>query len=364
MTGGIAAALGLAVLGVVLPRHGLAPSEAAPAPSWIAAIADRAAAADFPDPAPGPLRFPADHGPHEAVSSESWQVAVHLDGAGGTLDLTVLRLGLDPGGADTAWDVAEAYRAHAVHHPADGPPAAEERFARGFPGLAGAAEGGAGVRVDHWVLEAEADGAFRLEATIGAERAVSLRLVPAKAALEVGTGAEGGPVKGYALTRMEATGTLTTGAGTETVTGVAWLDHAWGALPLPGAGPVAYDRWQVHLEDGREVSLVRTRRTDGRGAAEVDGFVVGTGGGSEALAAGAYAMAPGRTWTNPADGAEWPVGWVLDGPGTRLEIAALREDALLPFALQVWSGPVRVSGRLDGAEVAGRGTMQLTGYGG
>lgn len=362
-----AAGLGAIALAaaLLLPADAPAPSVASQPGPWIDALADLASEARFPDPAPDPLEFPADHGPHDAAGSESWQVAVHLGDGGGAFILAIQRLGLDgSAAAGGPWDVTAAYRAHAVYHPGGGGAVAEERFARAFPGLSGAVDGGAGVRIDHWVWRAGPDGGFVLEATIGAGHALSLTLVPAKTPLVVAPDTDAGPVKGYSHTRLEARGTLQTAEGRADISGTAWVDHYWGALPLPGAGPVATDRWLIHLDDGRDLSLLRSRRTDGRGAAEVAGVLVGEDGAARAFDDGAFGLEPERTWRDARDGTAWPVAWVLDGPGTRLELSALADDARHSFAVPLWSGPVRVTGRLDGAEVHGQGTMELTGYGG
>lgn len=312
---------------------------------------------------PWRLDLPADHAPHPEARAESWTLAAHLEDTEGRalgLQFAVARFGLrgPDDDAPSPWTAASLRRAHLILAEADGaPPRAEERIRRGTPGAPGDDRAG-GVGVDDWTLSPGGDGTLTLAATLDGAP-LRLALAPAKPARPAGGGDEA-PLRGYAMPRMNVEGTIGRGAGARAVTGVAWLDHLWGELPLPG-GAVAYDRLLLQLDDGRDLALVRSRRRGGRGAATVDATLVGPDGTSRTLAT--LSMDPAARWED-ADGTAYPVDWRIEGDTLSLKVTAVRDDQRhRGFALPLWSGLVRAEGRIDGAPASGFGTLQLTGYG-
>lgn len=331
------------------------------APPGLAALLSELPAEGFRRPeGSGPPDLPGDHAPHPGARVESWSVATHLtDDAGAPLavQLVLTRVGLvPPGQAATGWRARAVWRGHVALLPdARGPAVAEERFVRAPAGLPPPDPASRAVRLDDWRLDFDAAGTLEMAATV-AGRTLALTLTPEKPPVAAGAGQGGGPVRGYALTRLAAAGTVDGRA----VAGSGWLDHAWGELPLPG-GPVAFDRLLVHLADGRDLSLTRTRRRDGRGTPTLAGRLVHPDGRAEALDGAALSLTVQRRWQGP-DGAAWPVVWAVDGPDTALDIAPVADDQVLDFVAPVWSGLVTAEGRLAGAPASGRGTLQLTGY--
>jgi len=327
----------------------------------------RSDAAFRPLPPDWSLSLPADHGAHPAAPAESWALTAHLtDEAESPLGLQVVlsRYALAPGGAApdaSPWRPRALHRGHVtLTEAAHGASEEEERFSRGALGAAGHDPAEGAIVLDHWRLDlprSKGTDTLSLSATVGAA-AVSLRLTPVKPPLSAGPGA--GPFRGYAVTRMQAAGTVVRDGVARRVSGLAWLDHLWGDLPPPG-GPVVWDRLQLHLSDGSDVSATRRRRRDGGGTPAVDGFVVGPGGEARGLDA-ARMTAVGSAWTPPGDGAGYPLDWRLDGDALDLRIAPAVTDQRRAFAEPVWSGLVRAEGRAGGAPVSGVGTLNLTGY--
>ncbi len=326
----------------------------------------------FPGPPPGwTPEFPRDHGDHAGSRMESWALAAHLTTADGEtlgLQLSFLRLGIVAPGAPaprSIWEVRELDRAHVALVAAAGAQAiGEERFGRGIPGLGGydATEGA--VRLDGWFLRFDSDearGHMTLHATVSDKAGIDLTLRAEKPVLALAP--EGAPFAGYAFPRLSAQGTIDRGNGTESVTGTAWLDHLWGELPLPGSRPVATDRLQLQLDDGTDLSLIRTRRADGTGPAALDGFAVAPDGTASALDGDSLRMTARRIWRDPVTGTDYPVSWQIEGPGLDLVVEPLVDAQAFDTAVPVWSGTVRARGRHAGAETSGGGTLQLTGYG-
>ncbi len=200
-----------------------------------------------------------------------------------------------------------------------------------------------------------------LHATVSDKAGVDLTLRAEKPVLA--RAPEGAPFAGYALSRLSVDGTVDRGNGEESVTGTAWFDHLWGELPLPGSRPVASDLLQLQLDDGTDLSLIRTRRIDGTGPAALDGFTVAPDGTATALDGDTMKMTATRTWRDPSTDIDYPVSWRLEGPGLDLAIDPLFDAQAFDTAVPVWSGTVRARGRHAGAETTGGGTLQLTEYG-
>ncbi len=293
-------------------------------------------------------------------------MAAHLIGDDGTavgVQFSLIRIGLVPPNgqaAASAWEARELYRGHViVSDEAGGATFGEERFGRGLAGVAGYNEDQRELRLDDWSLTFETDGGtWHLRAGVGTTY-LALELTPEKAPTTADI-AEA-PFRGYAVTRFQVEGRIETPEGELPVAGAAWFDHLWGDLPLPGGSPVASDRLQLHLDDGSEVSVVRSRRLDGGGTPTVDGFLVGAEGSAEAVAAEAGQVELTRRWQGAA--AAWPVDWSVQLGDLELQVTPVVDDQEHAFAAAIWSGLVRAEGRRGDRPVRGFGTLQLTGYG-
>lgn len=313
------------------------------------------------------LELPEDHGAHPDARAETWSVSAHLrseDGEPLGFQFALLRVGIVPPHApqpESDWALRALYRAHVMlAGGSGGPDGAEERFSRGAPGVAGHDAGLGQVWLDDWSLRFSRSGEpLTVEATVEGTK-VELELTPAKAALPLNEEGGGGPARGYAITRMEVEGSIQRDGRRERVSGLAWFDHFWGELPLPG-GPIARDRLQLQLDDGVELFVIRSRRRDGGGTPTVEGAVIGPEGAVERLDGSALEMEALEAWGR--GDAAWPVGWRLEGEGLDLTVSPFAEDRLHDFAEPLWSGAVSVEGRFGDRRVSGLGTLQLTGYG-
>ena len=351
-------AAGLRGAALALSVGSAAAAQGAPGDVLAALAALPAAAAGLPS-GPFVLALPADHGAHPAARAESWVVSAHLrDAAGATVaaQAALTRLGViapDAPEAASPWALRDLWRGHvALSLSGDGADRAEavERIARAAAGVAGHDAAAGEVRLDDWTLRHEPDGALTLTVSAGGVD-LAVRLTPEKPALAVGGE---GPLRGYAAPRWRATGV----AAGRALEGLAWVEHFWGELPLPG-GPVAWDRMTLHLDDGRDLSLTRTRRRDGLGAPSVDAALIGPEGRATPLEDATVDVA--RTWRGP-EGAAWPVAWRIRAAGLELTAAPVADARLRAFAEPLWIGPVTAEGRIDGRAAAGTGMMTLTGY--
>ncbi len=314
-----------------------------------------------------PLEWPQDHAAHPSARSEVWQMSAHLEGPEGTpvnVQFSMTRIGLVPPDSqnDTVpsiWELRDIYRAHLIatdstHN------IAEERFGRGVSGQAGFDEELQQLYFDNWALAFPDDSqtnAWQFTATAG-NLGMTLDLRPDKAPLRLD--AEDAPFRGYAFTRMDVTGTLTTDGQEMPVTGTAWFDHAWGELPLPGAGPVYSDRMLVHLDNGDDLSVIVSQRSDGRGAPTVDAALIAADGSTRPLGGDIAQVSFPRLWQGAR--VEWPVAWAIRlDDALDLEVTAVSDTQEHEFTPLIWSGLVHAEGQLDGQPVRGSGILQLSG---
>jgi predicted secreted hydrolase len=318
---------------------------------------------------PRPFVFPEDHGAHDAYRSEWWYFTGNLETAEGRhfgFELTFFRFALDAvaSGRASDWGTNQAWMAHfALTDTQTGQFVAAERFARGALGLAGAVAEPFTVWVEGWAADARqvelaARGgdrfAARLEARDG-DYSLDLELVAIKE--PVPNGEDGLDRKGsgagnasyyYSISRLEATGTISTPQGRYAVQGSAWLDREWGTSALED-GAVGWDWFALQLDDGRDLMFYRLRRADGA---------------RRALTVEDVRLEPTAAWTSPASGVRYPVAWRLAIPseGIELVITPVIENQELDLTVRYWEGAVRARGTARGGALTGRGYLELAGY--
>jgi predicted secreted hydrolase len=286
---------------------------------------------------PWRFSFPADHASHAQFRTESWRFSGTLATSEGRrfgFLLVFFRVGVTPPATPlgpSAWAAREVYWTQfAVTDAAADRRYEFEKLERGAMGLSGAQSSPARVWVHEW--SAEAHDASRFSVRAAHERvSIALSLAAAKPPVTRTAGSEQAALANtfhaYLVTRLHAKGTLQIGERTLEVAGIAWLDRAWGEVPLP-VGAVVWDRFLVQLDDGRDVMGVRLRRRDGSADATVSGLMVEREGAARTLQAADLAIdrAEGR--------------WRLRLPGENVELY------LNPYVGT--SGPAGVSGALAG----------------
>ena len=347
--------------------HGPAPvpSASAQGADWISAVAD--IAPDGFDRLAGPwdLDLPADHGLHAESRTEVWQLSAHLEDEDGQpvgVQFLLFRIALagpDAPAPTSAWEVRDLYRGHVVQvGPAVGTAVAEERFGRGMEGLSGFDPALGELRLDSWSLEFPdlvIRDQWRLNTGPG-DLHIELALSSAKEPLHLDGVTT--PFRGYAFSRLRAEGTVATEAGARSVSGVAWFEHLWGDLPIPGGSPVASDRLQLQLDDGSELSVIRSRRIDGGGSPTVEALLIDADGMVTAFGDNSAELELTRSWQGAA--AAWPVDWRLQLGDLQIDITPVIDSQEHAFMRLVWSGLVRAQGQRGDQLVSGLGTLVLT----
>lgn len=169
----------------------------------------------------------------------------------------------------------------------------------------------------------------------------------------------------YSRPRLATTGTVRLGTVRYSVNGASWMDHEFGSEPL-APEQVGWDWLGLRLNDGSDVTAFQLRRSDGR-ADYRSATLAPSSDPPRRLAPDEWSMTPGRTWTSPATGADYPVEWTLALPGRigRVVVRAAfpsQENVSFRVAnLHYWEGLVRAFGP-DGRQI-GEGYLEMTGYG-
>jgi predicted secreted hydrolase len=346
----------------------------------------------YPPVVPGhEIVFPRDEGSHPDHRIEWWYVTGQLDdGAskakaprGFQVTFFRVRTGL---AADNPSKFAprQVLFAHAaIADPATGKLHHAQRSARTGFDLAYAREGQLDVKLDDWSLRQVAPGRY-VTAVHGEDFDFELTLASTQPPLLQGE--RGFSRKGpdplaasyyYSLPQLAVTGEVTVGGRTLAVSGQAWFDHEWSSDYVDESA-LGWDWLGVNMTDGGALMAFRMRDWQGgerwAGATlrlpspggAVDAKFAGTG---EVTTFGPEAVhwAPLQSWRSPRTGVMYPVQWRVQVGDRRYRVEPLLLDAELDSrpttGILYWEGPIRLIDEATGQE-AGRGYLELTGYGG
>jgi predicted secreted hydrolase len=327
---------------------------------------------------PRSFEFPRDHGPHPGFRNEWWYVTGNLDAHDGRrfgFELTFFRFALTPVApeSNSAWRSKQVFIAHFAVTDVDGGNFyVAERFSRGALGLAGAEAEPFRVWIDDWEIAA-ADNLKRrehwqLEAS-GDDFALSLQLVAEKSPVLNGDNGlsqksahVGNASYYYSISRWQTDGHLRLGKDEIKVSGLSWLDREWSSSAL-AADQQGWDWFALQLSDGSELMFYNLRKADGTRDVHSGGTWVAANGQSRHLDSNEVSILATSEWQSP-EGGTYPSGWDIHAPGLGLSltVAPVLDDQELFTTVRYWEGAVDVTGTRNGAEVIGRGYVELTGY--
>ncbi|HYE34559.1 lipocalin-like domain-containing protein [Methylocaldum sp.] len=332
-------------------------------------------AATFPgDSSNRPLSFPFDHGVHRDAPMEIWEFTGQMNAPDGYrygFQLSLTRLGLQPDDPErvSAWATRDVYRGlFTFLYASNGQYRAFERFARAALNMSGYDPASGLVWLDNWKMQVPSgeSPSFALQAE-AEETRLDLRLEPQKAVVvpsaESFPAAAGGRLRAYVLSRLAVSGTVQFGGHRRSVTGHAWLNRSWGKIAPPG-GQVALNRYQLQLDDGRELLIFQLRRKDGSSSPLSSGLLIEADGRALPISRNEIWLEPGDYWSSDA-GTRYPVSWIVKLPGisNELRLSPLVENQEAVRSVRSWSGSVSVSGTGPrGEPLSGQGFIELTGY--
>lgn len=336
-----------------------------------------AIAADYPPVVRGtPLEFPRDEGSHPQYRIEWWYVTGWLqDDSGQSRGFQVTffrnRPGLDEGNP-SRFAAHQLLFAHAaISDPAVGPLLHDERVARAGFGLAEAKAGSTDVAIEDWSLRQQGQ-TYRVSVP-GKDFELALDLVATQPPLLQGDAgfSQKGPDPAsashyYSQPQMAVSGSISVGGREVRVRGTAWFDHEWSSTLMDEAAE-GWDWLGINLVDGGALMAFRMRDAEGRSHWAAAGLRRGP---ESASATTTYRpeqveWQPQRSWRSPRTGIEYPVEWRVRVGEAWYRVRPLfddqESDSRRSTGTIYWEGAVEL---LDptGA-VAGRGYLELTGYG-
>jgi predicted secreted hydrolase len=172
----------------------------------------------------------------------------------------------------------------------------------------------------------------------------------------------------YSISGGKLSGVLVANRLRTRVTGEGWFDREFGNSPLPRE-QLARDWFAIQFDHGEELMLYMLRNADGTYAENSSGtYVFFDATTSCTLSSTEIMLEVKSRWKSPRSGAEYPASWFVRIPRIELEIeidpTVIDQELVLDQSAPVisWQGSVRVSGRLEGRNVAGRGFVELSGY--
>jgi predicted secreted hydrolase len=325
------------------------------------------------------LRFPDDFGSHPTFRTEWWYVTGWLTTARGeSLGFQITFFRSKPASDEnnpSAFAARQLLIAHcAISDPKHAGLWHDQLIRRAGFGLAEAESGDTHVWIDRWSLRrragsGDADGSYlvRVEAD-----EVSLQLSLAVTQPPLLNGDSGFSRKGlaeasasyyYSVPHLKVTGSVSRGrAPVEPVSGEAWLDHEWSSEYLDAAS-VGWDWTGINLDDGGALMVFRIRDASG-GTRFAGGTLRDAAGRTQIFSPSEIAFTPIRSWTSPRSGVIYPVAWRLRAGATEYDLEPLMDDqendARLSAGTIYWEGAIRA---LESGRIAGRGYLELTGYG-
>jgi len=331
-----------------------------------------AAGVQYPRASTGaPLRFPRDHGAHPDFRTEWWYATGWLQTARGeALGFQVTFFRARPPFEATnpsSFAPRQVLVAHAaLADPKLGRLRHDQRAAREALGLAGAGEETTTVWIDDWKMALE--GNVYRSRVLGRGFLLELEFVAGRPPLAQGEG--GVSRKGwrseeasfyYSRPQLAVRGSIERGAGSEAVSGTAWLDHEW-ASSMMAPEAAGWDWVGLNLADGGALMAFRMR--DRTGSAHYSGGTLLLADGTERrFGPREIVFAPLRRWRSPRTGVEYPVAMRVTAGAMQWELAPLMDDQELDARTSTgtiyWEGAVRA---LQRSAEAGRGYLELTGY--
>jgi predicted secreted hydrolase len=320
-----------------------------------------------------PLAFPRDHGSHPEFRNEWWYVTgIVRDAVGRELGVQVTFFRNRP-------DIAEAgasrfaprqlmFAHAAIADPAHGRLHHDQRAERAAFDLAGADESTTRAWLRDWSLAL--DGDTYVARIAARDFALDLRFRATQSVLVQGDGgySRKGPLPTqasyyYSWPQLQVSGRIAVDGRTREVSGRAWLDHEWSSEVMAQEA-VGWDWIGVNLDDGGAVMAFRMRDRN-------DGAVWGGGGRRSSTGATEYFLpeavrfSPRRTWTSPRTSITYPVEVDVRAGSIDYAVTPIMDDQELDSRASTgtvyWEGAVRVT---QAGRLAGRGYLELTGYGG
>jgi len=318
------------------------------------------------------LRFPQDTGSHPDYRTEWWYVTGWLTTPRGeSLGFQVTFFRTRPRVFEqnpSAFTPRQLIIAHAaLSDPKRGRLWQGQRIERAGFGLAEALVGNTDVWIEQWSLK-HSGGSYTTAVT-AEDFGFALQFSEVQAPLlngNAGVSRKGPEARSasyyYSVPHLKVAGTIVRAGAQDPVSGEAWLDHEWSSDYLDSEA-VGWDWIGVNLDDGGALMAFRIRGLHGE-ARWSGGTLEAADGHVQILDAGDVRFTPGRAWTSPRTGIQYPVQWHVTAGSRQFDLEPLLDDqendTRLSTGAIYWEGAVRA---FEARQLVGRGYLELTGYG-
>ena len=167
----------------------------------------------------------------------------------------------------------------------------------------------------------------------------------------------------YSLPHLRVAGSISRGGRQDRVTGEAWFDHEWSSEYLDSQAS-GWDWIGINFDDGAALMAFRIRDLQGN-ARWAGGTLRGADGTVQVLEPADVEFRAERRWTSPRKlRITYPVQWHIRAGPREFDLVPLLDDqendTRLSTGAIYWEGAVRAD---TAGRVAGRGYLELTGYG-
>lgn len=324
--------------------------------------------------------FPEDHGPHPDFRTEWWYFTGNLktsDGKEFGYQFTIFRTSLTKEKPEriSDWNSNQIYMSHFAVTDISGEKFFfDERFSRDGNRLAGASAKPFRVWLEDWeITETGGETLFDLPQirikAVSENAGIDLMLKAAKnyvlqgdSGLSRKGGGTGNASYYYSYTDLATEGKVTVRGESYSVSGKSWMDREWSTSALSN-DQAGWDWFALQLDGGTELMYYQMRKTDGSPDVYSKGIVVFGDGTSKLISRSDAELEVTDSWKS-SSGVSYPSGWMLRIPSldAALKITPSVKDQMLDVSVKYWEGAVRVEGLLRGADIKGRGYVELTGY--
>lgn len=330
-------------------------------------------------------QFPRDHASHEAFKTEWWYYTGHLQTQSGKqygYELTFFRVGNDPKlrqaspDSKNPWNTDNLYAAHfALSDEQNKTFHYSEKLNRAGLNLAGALSNHYYVWNELWLAELLGQQMVLRANSPDGKQEIHLLLSSEKPPVIHGSGGVsqkascvGCASHYYSLTRLKTEGLLLIDGKAEPVTGLSWMDHEFGSNQL-SREQTGWDWFSIQLSDNTEVMLYLLRNEDGSVDPNSSGTLVDAQGNSRHLNLNDFkVIESGKKWVSPASKGVYPLGWKIQIPSAKLELAVTpsfeNQELTTQGSTKVayWEGSSKVSGKKAEKTVSGQAYVEMTGY--
>jgi predicted secreted hydrolase len=162
----------------------------------------------------------------------------------------------------------------------------------------------------------------------------------------------------YSLTNLQTEGRIRIRDKWIDVTGKSWMDHQWADVSYSNSKWTWFSM-QLH----NDMEIVCFEYDNGKSKTCLAGISYPDDNHEHFNEVEIRPLQ--KFWKSSKTGTSYPLSWEIDIPDGKvsLKAEALIDNQEVNFGvINYWEGPMRISGTVDGDEVAGEGFMELVGY--